>query len=195
MGGTPAGFITDCSEVKSTVPTAAKQARVEALREKLTRARGAYLTSSNALTVPEVTDLRAMLRRERIEYHVVKNTLLKIAAEDTPVSKLGSLLEGPSAVALSFDDPVSAARVLTKYARGQQKLTLRAAVVDGGLVHARDLQALADLPGREVLLAQLLSVLGSVSGRLVSVLAALPRSLVNVLDAIRAEKAKAEGAA
>ena len=171
--------------------TPAKIARVEALREKLTRAKAAYLASSGGLTVQEVTDLRALLRKERIEYHVVKNTLLKIAAKDTPVSKLGSLLQGPNAVALTFDDPVAPARVLTRYAKGQQKLALKAAVVDGGLVQARDLQALAELPSREVLLAQLLSALNSVPGQLVNVLAAVPRSLVNVLDAIRAEKEKA----
>lgn len=168
--------------------TPAKIAKVEVLREKLARARAAYLTSSSGLTVQQVTDLRAMLRKERIEYHVVKNTLMRIAAKDTPVSKLGSLLEGPNAIALTFDDPVAPARVLTRYVKGQQKLALKAAVVDGGLVQARDLQALAELPSREVLLAQLLSVLSSVPARLVNVLAAVPRSLVNVLDAIRAQK-------
>lgn len=170
--------------------TAAKVARVENLREKLSRAKGAYLTSFTGLTVEEMTDLRVALRKEKVEYAVVKNTLLRKAAADTPISQLDTLLEGPNAIAISFEDPVAPARVLTRFARGQQKLALKAAVVDGGLVEARDLQALADLPSREVLLAQLLSVLNSVPQSFVSVLAAVPRSLVNVLDAVRADKDK-----
>ncbi len=175
--------------------TAAKVARVDDLRAKLVRAKGAYLTSFTGLTVEDMTNLRVALRKEQVEYEVVKNTLLKKAAADTPISKLESLLEGPNAIALSFDDPVAPARVLTRFARGQQKLALKAAVVDGGLVQAKDLQALADLPSREVLLAQLLSVLNSVPQKLVSVLAAVPTSLVNVLDAVRADKDKGAGEA
>ncbi len=170
------------------MPTAAKEARVQDLREKLVRAKGAYLTSFTGLTVQEMTDLRVALRKEKVEYEVVKNTLLKKAADRTPISQLDALLEGPNAIAISFDDAVAPARVLTRFAKGQQKLALKAAVVDGGLVQARDLQALADLPSREVLLAQLLSVLNSVPQSFVSVLAAVPRSLVNVLDAVRADK-------
>lgn len=175
--------------------TAAKIARVEDLRAKLSRAKATYLTSFTGLTVEEMTELRAALRKEKVEYAVVKNTLLKKAAADTPTSQLGSLLEGPNAIALTFDDPVAPARVLTRFARSQQKLALKAAVVDGGLVQAQDLQALADLPSREVLLAQLLSVLNSVPQKLVSVLAAVPTSLVNVLDAVRADKENGAGRA
>ena len=170
--------------------TAAKVARVEELRAKLARAKGTYLTSFSGLTVQELTELRVALRKERVEYEVVKNTLMRKAAADTPAAKLEALLEGPNAIALSFDDPVAPARVLTQFARTQQKLALKAAVVDGGLVEAKDIQALADLPSREVLLAQLLSVLNSVPQKLVSVLAAVPTALVNVLDAVRAEKEK-----
>ncbi len=177
------------------MPTPAKEAKVREIREKLGAAKAAYLTSFSGLTVQEVTDLRAELRKEQVEYHVVKNTLLKIAARGTPVAKLERYLEGPNAIALSFTDPVAPARVLTRYARGQQKLALKAAVVDGGLVEADRLQALAELPPREVLLAQLLSVLNSVPARFVQVLAAVPRSLVGVLDAIRAEREKGAGGA
>ncbi len=177
------------------MPTPAKEARVREIREKLGSARAAYLTSFSGLTVQEMTDLRAQLRKEQVEYHVVKNTLLRIAAKDTPASKLERYLEGPNAIAISFTDPVAPARVLTRYARGQQKLALKVAVVDGSLVEGGQIQALAELPSREVLLAQLLSVLSSVPARFVNVLAAVPRSFVNVLDAIRAEKEKEAGSA
>lgn len=172
------------------MPTPAKVERVEEIREKLKRAKGTYLTSFKGLTVDELTQLRVALRKERVEYAVVKNTLLKKAAAGTPVSKLDAHLEGPNAIALSYDDAIAPARVLTRYAKTQQKLALKAAVVDGGLVAASDLQALADLPSREAVLAQLLSAFNAVPTRLVAVLAAVPRALVNVLDAVRAEKEK-----
>jgi large subunit ribosomal protein L10 len=176
------------------LPTPAKEARVNDLREKLSRAKGTYLTSFSGLTVEEITNLRVALRKEKVEYEVVKNTLLKKAAANTPVSKLDPMLEGPNGIAITFDDAIVPARVLTKFTKTQPKLTLKAAVVDGGLVEAKDLQALADLPSREVLLSQLLSLLNSVPQQLVNVLAAVPRSLVNVLDAVRADKDKAEQA-
>lgn len=171
--------------------TPAKEARVRELREKLARAKGTYLTSFTGLTVQEMTDLRVALRKEKVDYEVVKNTLLRKAAEDTPVSKLDAMLEGPNAIAISFDDAIAPARVLTRFVKTQPKLALKAAVVEGGLVRGRDLQALADLPSREAVLAQLLALLNTVPQRLVSVLAAVPRSLVGVLDALRAEREKA----
>jgi large subunit ribosomal protein L10 len=173
------------------VPTPAKEARVRSLREKLARARGTYLTSFSGLTVQEMTDLRVALRKEQIDYEVVKNTLLKKAAQDTPLAKLEPMLEGPNGIAVSYEDAVAPARVLTRFLKAQPKLALKAAVVEGGLVQGTDLQALADLPSREVLLAQLLSLLNTVPQRLVSTLAAVPQSLVGVLDALRAEREKA----
>jgi large subunit ribosomal protein L10 len=173
------------------VATPAKEARVRELREKLARAKGTYLTSFTGLTVQEMTDLRVALRKEKVDYEVVKNTLLRKAAEDTPVSKLDAMLEGPNAIAISFDDAIAPARVLTRFVKTQPKLALKAAVVEGGLVRGGDLQALADLPSREAVLAQLLALLNTVPQRLVSVLAAVPGSLVGVLDALRAEREKA----
>jgi large subunit ribosomal protein L10 len=173
------------------VATPAKEARVRDLREKLARAKATYLTSFTGLTVQEMTDLRAALRKEKVDYEVVKNTLLRKAAEDTPVSKLDAMLEGPNAIAVSFDDAVAPARILTRFVKTQPKLALKAAVVEGGLVRGTELQALADLPSREAVLAQLLGLLNTVPQRFVGVLAAVPQSFVGVLDALRAEKAKA----
>jgi large subunit ribosomal protein L10 len=173
------------------VATPAKEARVRDLREKLARAKATYLTSFTGLTVQEMTDLRAALRKEKVDYEVVKNTLLRKAAEDTPVSKLDAMLEGPNAIAVSFDDAIAPARILTRFVKTQPKLALKAAVVEGGLVRGNDLQALADLPSREAVLAQLLGLLNTVPQRFVGVLAAVPQSFVGVLDALRAEKAKA----
>jgi large subunit ribosomal protein L10 len=173
------------------VATPAKEARVRDLREKLARAKATYLTSFTGLTVQEMTDLRAALRKEKVDYEVVKNTLLRKAAEDTPVSKLDAMLEGPNAIAVSFDDAVAPARILTRFVKTQPKLALKAAVVEGGLVRGTELQALADLPSREAVLAQLLGLLNTVPQRFVGVLAAVPQSFVGVLDALRAEKAEA----
>jgi large subunit ribosomal protein L10 len=96
--------------------------------------------------------------------------------------------KGPSAVAISYEDPVAPAKVLTQFAKDNNKLEIKVGVLNGKVLDAQSIKALASLPSREVLLAQLLSTLNAVPTSFVRVLAEVPRSLLNVLTAIKDQK-------
>jgi len=114
------------------------------------------------------------------------------ASENTPIAVLQSQFQGPSAVAISYQDPVAPAKILTKFAEDSKRLQIRAGVLNGKLIDLAGVKALAALPAREVLLAQLLSVMVGVPTSFVRVLSGVPRGLLNVLNAIKEQKAPAE---
>jgi large subunit ribosomal protein L10 len=132
--------------------------------------------------------LRRKLREENIEFQVVKNTLLARAAKDTDVDVIRDFFKGPSAVALSYDDPVAPAKVLTQFAKENEHLEIKVGVMNGKLLDTTQIKALAKLPSREVLLSQLLSALNAVPTSFVRTIAEIPRQLLNVLSAVRDQK-------
>ena len=124
----------------------------------------------------------------------MKNTLLRrAAADDSPIGPLLSHFTGPNAITLGYADPVALAKILTKFAQEKPQLEIKAAVLGGQVLTAKDLEALSKLPSREVLLAQLLGVLQGVPTALVTVLAGVIRNLLNVLVAYRDKRAETEG--
>lgn len=168
-----------------------KQELVEQMHERLTRAKAVFLADFRGMNVGQATTLRNDLRNASVEYKVFKNTLLDLAAKGTEAECLSPYLAGPTAIAISYDDPVSAAKVLSKYAKDPAgKFVLKVGALSGKLLDAKQIQALADLPSREVLIAKMLGSMQAPATNFVGVLAALPGSLVRVLDAIRAQKAE-----
>jgi large subunit ribosomal protein L10 len=168
---------------------------VQEIREKAARSQIGVLTDFKGLKVEDMTRLRRQLRETDAELKVVKNTLLRrAAADDSAIGPLLPHFTGPNAITLGFSDPVALAKVLTKFAQEKPQLEIKAAVLGGQLMTAKDLEALSKLPGREVLLAQLLGVLQGVPTGLVTVLAGVIRGLLNVLTAYRDRKAETEGA-
>lgn len=167
-----------------------KQEQVTQMHERLARAKAVFLADFRGMNVGQATNLRNELRSASVEYKVFKNTLLDLAAKGTDVECLSPYLAGPTAVAITYDDPVGAAKVLSKFAKDPQgKLVLKAGVLSGKLLDVKQIQALADLPSREVLIAKMLGSMQAPATNFVGVLAALPGSLVRALDAIRAKKA------
>ncbi|MBW2441446.1 MAG: 50S ribosomal protein L10 [Deltaproteobacteria bacterium] len=165
-----------------------KQQIAEDLRDRFSKSAIIVLTDYKGLDVAAMNDLRRKLRAEQIEYQVVKNTLLIRASEDNDVALIKDYFKGPSAIALSYDDPVAPAKVLSQFAKEHDKLEIKVGVMDGQVLDANAIQALAKLPSREVLLGQLLSALNAVPTSFVRTIAEVPRSLVNVLAAIRDQK-------
>lgn len=166
-----------------------KQELVTEMHERLTRAKAVFLADFRGMNVGKATTLRNELRAASVEYKVFKNTLFDLAAKDTDIECISPFLTGPTAVAISYDDPASAAKVLSKFAKDPQgKFVLKAAALSGKLLDPKQIQALADLPSREVLIAKMLGSMQAPATNFVGVLAALPGSLVRVLDAIRAKK-------
>ena len=166
----------------------AKQKITEDLHERLAKSVIIVLTDYKGLDVTSINDLRRKLREANIEYQVVKNTLLVRAAEDTEVAVLKDHFKGPSAIAISYDDPVAPAKVLTQFAKDNKELEIKVGVLNGKVLDAQAIKALANLPSREVLLAQFLSTLNAVPTSFVRVLAEVPRSMLNVLTAIKDQK-------
>jgi large subunit ribosomal protein L10 len=169
-----------------------KKQIAEDLHGRFKKSKLVILTDFKGLDVASVSDLRRKLKEAGVEYKVVKNTLMARASQDTPVAVMADHFKGPGAVAISYQDPVAPAKILTKFADDSKKLEIRAAVLNGKLIDANGVKALSALPSREVLLGQLLSVMVGVPTSAVRVLAGVPRALVNVLSALKDQRQAAE---
>ena len=165
-----------------------KKKITEDLHERFSRAAIVVVADYKGLDVSAMNDLRRKLREEDIEFQVAKNTLLTRAAKDTEVASIQDYFKGPSAVACSYKDPVAPAKILTQFAKDNQKLEIKGGVLKDKVLDVDAIRALAKLPSREVLLGQLLSVLNGIPSSFVRTIAAIPRGLLNVLTAIRDQK-------
>jgi large subunit ribosomal protein L10 len=165
-----------------------KKQFVKELKERLEKSSVVILTDYKGLDVEAMTELRAKLREADVQYQVVKNTMLRLASEGTGVEAIKDSFVGPSAIAMSFDDPVAPAKVLTEFAKDNEKLEIKIGVMDGKTLDLSAIKALSDLPSRDQLLATVLSAMNAVPTSLVTALSDVPRRLVNVLQAIKDQK-------
>jgi large subunit ribosomal protein L10 len=176
--------------------TSAKQAIVADLKEKLINAKGAVVTSYKGLNVAQDTQLRRKLREAGVSYHVVKNTLTRIAAKEAGFDELAKHLEGTTALAISNDDAVSPAKVIYEFIKKNKLeeteiLTIKAGLVDGQVINVEDVKELASLPSREVLIAKILGSMQAPVSNTVNVLQGVIRKAVYVFDAVRQQKESA----
>ncbi|QSQ08957.1 50S ribosomal protein L10 [Koleobacter methoxysyntrophicus] len=165
-----------------------KKQIVEELKDKLNQVKAAIFTDYRGLNVEEITELRKQLREAGIEYKVVKNTLTRIAAKDINMDFLEEYLNGPTAIAFSFEDPVTPAKILSKFANSHKALDIKAGLVEGKLIDVEGIKALADLPSREVLIAKVIGGMQAPISGLVGVLNGPMRGLVYALKAIQDKK-------
>lgn len=165
-----------------------KELVVAELHGKLKNARLAVLATYSRMNVEKITALRNALRKSDTEFKVVKNTLLKIASRDTEFNALDDYIQGPLAIALNRSDVVETSKILVEFAKKTTELEIKAGMLDGKFVSKEQIGVLASLPGREVLLGKLLSVMIGVQTSFVRVLSGVPRSLVMVLAAYREKK-------
>lgn len=165
----------------------AKEAVVEQLSNDLSRFKLAVLTDYRGLTVAEVKELRRNLAEEGMSYRVTKNTLLRIATASNPSLKDidPATFTGPMALAIGFDDEVAPARVIFQYAKTHEALEIVGAITsDGAVLTPAEVKALANMPSRDQLRAQVVGTIAAPISGLVGVLSANVRSIVNVLNAI-----------
>lgn len=174
--------------------SAEKQQVVAALTARLGDAKCLYLTDFTGLDVAAITELRRRLTGARVEYVVVKNTLARRALAETPYEGLTEHLTGPNAFALSRDDVVGAAKVLTEFARERDRPTIKAGAIEGQVVSLEEIRRIAALPPREQLLAQLVGSARSPIAGLVYTLHGLLAKFVRTVDAVRTQKEPGEGA-
>ena len=168
-----------------------KKTVVAEIKDRFDRAQGVVIVNYSGLTVAEVTELRRQFRKENVEYKVLKNRLVGRAAKEAGIEGLDEYLEGTSAFAFGYDDPVAAARVASDFAKKNNKVQIKAGVVDGKVFDAKMVEDLAKLPAKEVLVAKLLGSLNAPITGLVTVLNGPARGLAVALNAIREQKEQA----
>lgn len=136
-----------------------KQVRVEEITEKFKGAATAVVVDYRGLNVSQITELRKQLREAGVEFKVYKNTMTRRATEVAGLEGLNEYLTGPNAIAFSAEDVVAPAKIINDFAKKNEKLEIKAGVIEGTIASADDIKALAELPSREGLLSMLLSVL------------------------------------
>ena len=169
------------------MPTKEKIEAVAEMKERLANNQIAIATKYVGMNVFQATNLRSKLRESGVEFKVYKNTLARLALREMGMEKAADFMEGPTAWAFS-KDPVSPAKVLQDFGKEVPFVAMQGGVLEGQPVSAAQLEALASLPPRDVLIAQVVGTMAMPLRNAVGALSALPRNLVNALDQIRKQK-------
>ena len=168
---------------------AEKVAAVAELTERFQTSSGAVLANYRGLTVAQLAELRRALG-EQATFSVVKNTLTTIAATEAGVAdQIGDLLTGPSAIAFVNGDVVEAAKGLREFARANPALEVKGGIIDGKSMTPAEIDRLADLESRDVLLAMLAGAMKASMARAASTMAALPTQMARLAGALEAKRA------
>ncbi|MDO4357206.1 MAG: 50S ribosomal protein L10 [Clostridia bacterium] len=139
----------------------AKKQIVAGIVEKIQNAQSIVFVDYRGLNAEETTNMRAECRKAGVEYLVLKNTMIELAAKELNITGLDEHLEGPTAVAFSMNDPASAAKIMLKYAKDTKKLTVKCGYLEGAVVGEDVVQSLSELPSREVLIAKIMGSLNA----------------------------------
>ena len=152
---------------------AKKQEVIQEIREKVEKAKSMVLVDARGLSVLDDTKLRKSLREAGVDYKVYKNTMINFAIKDTGSEGLAPYLEGPTAVAFSYDEATKAANLINKNIKDMPKLEFKAGIVEGTVYDAEGMLVIADIPSKEVLLSRFLGSLKSPVSSFARVLNAL----------------------
>ena len=166
----------------------AKEQVVNEIKEKFQRAEAVVLVDYRGLNVAEVTELRKRFREAGADYKVYKNTLMTRALTELGMEELIPYLTGPNAVALGYGDPVVPAKIISEFAKDHDKLEVKAGMISRKVIGAEGVKSLANLPSKEVLVAQALGGLNAPITGFVNVLQGNIRNLVYALNAIAEKK-------
>ena len=167
-----------------------KQAMVSDIKEKISTSSSVVVTDYRGLNVEEVTELRGKLRQEGIEYKVLKNNLVKRACLESGIEGFQEVLKGPTAVAFS-PDVVAPSRVLFEFLKKHKNLQVKGGLLEGKIISVAELEALANLPSKEVLLGQVVGVFVAPLQKAVSLFAAPMRGFVGAVNALKEKQEKA----
>lgn len=171
-----------------------KIAAVAEMKERLETCEIAIATQYIGINVEKVTELRRQLRAAGVEFKVYKNTLARRALKELDLEAAADFMNGPTAWAFS-KDPVASAKILKDFARKSPKVAMVGGVLNGKPVTGEQLKALASLPSRDQLLAQVVGTIAAPLRNFVGVLSAVPRNFVSVIDQIEKKKSAEESAA
>ena len=167
-----------------------KKEVVAEISARIAKAQAVVLAEYRGLPVEDITVLRSQARASGVYLRVLKNTLARRAVQGTPFEKLADQMVGPLAYGIS-EDPVSAAKVLSAYAKGNDKLVIKGGAMRNQVMTAKEVGQLATMPSREELLAKLLGTMQAPVAKFVQTLNEVPSKFVRTLAALRDQKEKA----
>jgi len=153
------------------------------LGERMKGFQAVVLTNYRGLNVEQLGHLRQRLRQEKISYHVIKNTLMRLASKGTDLEKLDSYFEGPTAMATSYGDPVLLVKIWSEFIKTQPLLEIKIGLFQGRVISPEEVKALATMPSREVLFGQ---VLGGIQGTATQVAAVIHNGIQRVVGILQA---------
>jgi large subunit ribosomal protein L10 len=165
-----------------------KREIVSKLREDLSGIKSVFICDFNGLTVAKDTQLRRKMRETGAEYAVIKNTLLKLAFVDSEFSQVGDKLTGNTALAYHREDVVALAKLIKDFAKENEAFKFKAGVVEGKVLELSQLEQLANMPSKEVLISKLMYMLNYPVQGMVTALSGITRKLVVALDQIKQQK-------
>lgn len=170
------------------MPTELKAKTIDELSAKLRDSKSSVVLDYRGLTVAQITDLRRQLGAENVEFQVAKNTLVRIAAERAQVDVAAELLIGPTALAFSWGDEVSPAKLLTAYTRRNREVSIKGGILGGRSLNAEQVGRVAELPSREVMLSQLLGVIQAPLAKMLGVAQAPAREVAGLALALSSKQ-------
>ncbi|MCF8001724.1 MAG: 50S ribosomal protein L10 [Halanaerobiales bacterium] len=165
-----------------------KEAAVKEIEEKLKEAKSLVITDYIGLDVAEMTELRAKLREAGVDYKVVKNTLARIAANNSDFSEINEFFNGPTAIAFGIDDVVAPAKILDEFAEEHEVLEIKGGYLNGEIISKDKVESLAKIPSRDELLGKAFASMKAPITGFVNVLNGNLRNFVNVLSQIKDQK-------
>lgn len=166
-----------------------KGQNIEEIKEKINKSQSMILVDYRGLNVAQITELRSLYRKSGVDYKVYKNSMMRFAFKDCGLEGFNEFLKGPSAIAFGYDDPVAAAKVTADFAKTHDKLVIKAGIVDNNVIDVDGVKHLAELPPREVLIAQVLGGFNAPIQGFANVLQGTIRGLAVVLNAIAEKQA------
>ncbi len=168
----------------NVVPTPEKERQVIEIKELMETSTVAITANNTGMSVDAMTDLRRALREKGVRFRVVKNTLAHIAADEAGTPAMKGVINGPTGIAFGFDDPAIVAKTLTEYLTSSRSpMTVIGGVLDGNALTPAEVDRLATLPSKDVLVAKLMGQLQAPIAGLVGTLQAPIRNLAYVLNA------------
>jgi large subunit ribosomal protein L10 len=158
-----------------------KKEELDDLKKDLIEAKNLFVAQFQGMTVAQDTELRMKIRESKSKYRVVKNTLVRKAAEGTPAANVAKSFDGSTAIAYNANDPVSLAKALTAYSKANPLFVFKTGIVEGRVINLADLTSIAAMPSKEELIAKLLFLVNSPAQRLAVALNGVARNLAVVL--------------
>ena len=162
--------------------------QVKELTSSFEKAKAIYFTEYHGLNVSDITKLRSMFFKEKIDFKVAKNTLIKIALKNSKINDLDKLLSGSTAVAISYEEPVSPAKVIKDFNKVSDLPRVKGILFEGQFFDGEQYKKFADLPSKEELLAKLAMMLGSPIAKVAATINSPMQSLANLLHSLKQSK-------